>query len=231
MKDLLIVLASFFAPLLHVNDVTAQKSDSCNVLKPEIAGIYHGKCKRGLAHGYGVAIGVDKYEGYFIRGKPYGYGIYTWKNGDVYEGKWALGVKNGNGKLIKIKSDSIIVGRWYKDRLILHNENIFSDYSIQLKQNVEKVIIIPNLGGVKNTIEVEFIRGTNKFRLMDDLMLLGNTGGVEVGSSFLGFTNVVFPFEGNINYSAVDKMGKSEVICTLRFMITKPGSWLVKLYF
>ncbi|BDX38755.1 hypothetical protein CYCD_21100 [Tenuifilaceae bacterium CYCD] len=216
---------------LGENLIFAQNADSCRVLKPEISGYYKGHCKRGLAHGRGVAIGIDRYEGEFVRGKPYGYGIYTWANGDVYEGQWALGVKNGNGKLIKVKSDSIIVGRWYKDKFISLTDRAFSDYYIQLKQNVERVIIVPQIGGVENTIEIVFIRGSSQFHVMDNLILSGSSGSVLSNSTFVGFENVVYPFEGSASYTSINKLGTSPLNCTLKFTIIKQGSWLVKVYF
>jgi len=35
----------------------------------------------------------NRYEGDFKAGKPHGKGIYTWANGEVYEGEWACGLK------------------------------------------------------------------------------------------------------------------------------------------
>jgi len=46
--------------------------DDCKVLIPEISGQYVGKCKKGLAHGKGLAIGIDRYEGSFKKGYPEG---------------------------------------------------------------------------------------------------------------------------------------------------------------
>jgi len=37
----------------------------------------------------------NKYEGEFYNGKPHGKGIYTWANGEVYEGEWMVGLKEG----------------------------------------------------------------------------------------------------------------------------------------
>lgn len=38
-----------------------------------------------------------KYQGQFKNEKRQGFGIYTWKNGNVYEGEWVDGGKNGLG--------------------------------------------------------------------------------------------------------------------------------------
>ena len=58
----------------------------CKVLKPEIAGIYSGDCKKGLANGKGIAEGIDKYEGKFKDGLPHGNGTYQYANGEIYQG-------------------------------------------------------------------------------------------------------------------------------------------------
>ena len=34
---------------------------------------------------------------YSLKGKPYGKGIYTWSNGEIYDGEWANGLKHGSG--------------------------------------------------------------------------------------------------------------------------------------
>ncbi len=70
----------------------------CRVLDTDIQGEYTGECKKGLAEGYGVSIGEDKYEGHFRKGELSGKGKYTWSNGDVYQGNFRHGKMNGQGK-------------------------------------------------------------------------------------------------------------------------------------
>ena len=44
--------------------INAQTTD-CTVNKASISGFYTGECKKGLAHGMGIAQGTDRYEGHF----------------------------------------------------------------------------------------------------------------------------------------------------------------------
>jgi hypothetical protein len=37
----------------------------------------------------------NKYEGDFKNSKPHGKGVYTWINGENYEGEWKVGLKEG----------------------------------------------------------------------------------------------------------------------------------------
>lgn len=46
-----------------------------------------------------------------MNGKPHGKGVYTWANGEVYEGEWVNGLKEGQGIWKGIFGDSYI-GEW-----------------------------------------------------------------------------------------------------------------------
>jgi len=56
-KLILLTLVAIFMPAF----LFAQ--EACLVLKPQIANRYDGECKNGLAHGKGIASGLDRYEG------------------------------------------------------------------------------------------------------------------------------------------------------------------------
>lgn len=43
--------------------------------------------------------GGDVFEGYFLNGKKNGHGKYIWANGDVFDGNWVDGKRNGKGKV------------------------------------------------------------------------------------------------------------------------------------
>ena len=45
--------------------------------------------------------GGDVFEGYFLNGKKNGHGKYTWADGDTYEGEWKNDKRCGRGKLIQ----------------------------------------------------------------------------------------------------------------------------------
>ena len=52
----------------------------------------------------------SKYSGYIKQMKPHGEGIFTWTNGDMYNGHWIEGKKNGFG-MFKDKY-GLYVGNW-----------------------------------------------------------------------------------------------------------------------
>ncbi len=87
----------------------ADNAIQCRVLDKDIQGTYTGECKNGLAEGYGVSIGKDKYEGYFHKGELNGKGKYSWGKGqwegDIYEGGWKNGLMHGMGKYIYANGD------------------------------------------------------------------------------------------------------------------------------
>jgi hypothetical protein len=77
---------------------SAQESQKCAVVDPELRGSYTGACKDGYAHGYGEARGTAEYSGEFRDGRKHGKGVKTWpSSGDRYEGYFADDRKEGTG--------------------------------------------------------------------------------------------------------------------------------------
>jgi hypothetical protein len=104
---------------LAVFPLGASGQTACRVLDPELAGVYRGGCKDGLAEGYGEAKGVlaegygeakgaaegfgeakgaAEYRGDFHAGRKHGKGVKTWPSGDRYEGEFVEDRKEGAGK-------------------------------------------------------------------------------------------------------------------------------------
>jgi len=83
--------------IFMVLSVLANAQNECKVLVPELSGSYFGKCKKGLAHGKGKALGIDSYDGNFRKGLPHGGGVYKWENGAIYDGDWREGLRDGKG--------------------------------------------------------------------------------------------------------------------------------------
>lgn len=106
----------------------------CKVLIPEIADKYSGECKKGLAHGKGIAKGTDHYEGQFIKGLPEGEGVYTWANGIYYEGHWEEGLRHGEGRMVY--PDSVVSGIWKKDKYA--GKKVIAPYSIVSSMSVSR---------------------------------------------------------------------------------------------
>jgi hypothetical protein len=65
---------------------------TCAVADPKLQGHYQGDCQNGKAHGSGMAIGKDKYEGEFVQGLPQGKGTYTWADGESFVGSFDKGI-------------------------------------------------------------------------------------------------------------------------------------------
>lgn len=67
---------------------------------------YDGETKDGLPHGFGRLLNsynMSIFEGDWLKGKPTGYGILYYANGDVFWGEFANGKPNGNGSFLSDK--------------------------------------------------------------------------------------------------------------------------------
>jgi hypothetical protein len=93
-------------------------SQQCEVETKNLIGTYSGECKKGKAHGKGIAKGTDMYDGEFKSGLPDGPGTYTWNNKNFFAGKYVKGLREGKGVMTYKKEkgqDSVVEGFWKKD--------------------------------------------------------------------------------------------------------------------
>jgi len=199
--------------------------DSCKVLIPEISGSYLGDCKRGFAHGKGIAIGIDRYEGEFSRGLPNGKGTYSWANGFIFRGEWSKGVKEGKGELVYItaRGDSVVTGIWQNDQYI--GEKKIPSFNVIRKDNLLSCEFRRIDDG--NEIIIKFMmKGQINSRIIG-LMMNYSSGSYFKSGIYEGLQNVYFPLDLSIIYATINpvSMGAFEVIfeCT----ITEPGKWMV----
>mgnify|MGYP001037214493 CR=1 FL=1 len=211
---------------LSVNYAVSQTNhNECKVLKETISDFYKGGCKKGLAHGSGVAKGTDSYEGKFKKGLPHGYGKYVYKNGDYYQGRWKNGLRHGTGiQYVAAKSEKIN-GIW-KDGTFI-KEIIEPDYKVLQKRGVEDVKIVENIGGEKGSIEIYFKRDGNTRRLFNRLTLSGNSGNIQKSFVQTGFFGVWFPFEGSVDFEVPNRTETVVFQCFVEFKINKEGAWKV----
>jgi hypothetical protein len=209
--------------LISGSYVYAQQSD-CKVLLSEIAGSYSGDCRKGLAHGNGIAQGEDRYEGHFSRGLPNGKGIYTWSYGDYYEGQWKKGIREGAGKMVS--KDSTITGFWKSDKYI--GERPFSPYKITRSMSVSRSSFSKRM--VKaNEINIKIYQAGTYNRTVSNLTTNYSNGAAystgDLGG--MGVQNVTFPIDVKIKYTTLNKIESTQYDVIFEFTITDPGSWEV----
>jgi len=217
----------------------AYSQNNCKVLKPGIDSTYTGDCKQGLANGQGTASGVDRYTGEFKKGLPDGTGTYIWINGDKYEGQWKKGLRDGSGKYTTAYNgrDSVITGIWQSDKYI--GEESIKPYVILFRNGVTRVSCI-RTGDQPLRVSYKFTRGgtsSEHTSPISNLLLQGSSGSESSSSSYFGFDDVTFPFEGKITFSAPSALSSpgSQSAVTLNYelnlVINQPGAWMVTIFY
>ena len=98
-KSKLTLMKKIITAIILVFAINISYGQDCKVITESLQGTYEGDCKKGLAHGKGIAKGIDTYEGSFKKGLPNGTGKYTWSSGATYDGAWKKGQRDGFGIL------------------------------------------------------------------------------------------------------------------------------------
>lgn len=215
-----ILIVSLFASTIFAQE-------DCKVLLPSIGVTYTGSCKKGLADGQGVAIGVDNYKGEFKKGYPDGKGTYIWASGATYIGVWAKGLRDGEGKYIfkYMDRDSVLAGQWKDDKYI--GVRALPPYIIEYRNNIGRITCVRT--GDRPYVRYAFSR-TN----VDNVFLQGSSGmeNVNLGASgFTGYEQVTFPFKGIVKFSAPSATMATIMACELRLTINQPGAWVITISF
>jgi hypothetical protein len=82
---------------------------------------WSGDAKSGYAFGEGLLTWyhhkkeVSSYQGFMKHGKPEGFGIYKFADGDIYAGQWKSGLRHGEGKQW-FKDGRFYSGLWENDK-------------------------------------------------------------------------------------------------------------------
>ena len=76
----------------HPSNLPRIPKQACAVSISKLRAHYSGGCQNGKAHGSGLAIGKDIYEGEFTNGLPHGQGTYTWADKNCFTGQFMNGV-------------------------------------------------------------------------------------------------------------------------------------------
>ena len=220
MKSILVALVlTFISIYAYCQDISEP------VLKKELAGKYEGELKKGLAHGEGIATGLDNYTGHFIKGFPEREGTYIFSNGDVYYGEFLRGLFSGKGSLTikKASGDSIVEGYWEAGKYV--GKTMVAPYEISNKTGSVNPSIINS--GEGNKVEIVVFDPYNKY-IIPQIMAMGQFTQQTYYARNL-FAEAVFPLTFDIRYSCTNKMRSGMVDSTIRIKINKPGNWQITL--
>lgn len=222
MKKYFYILGIISLMTAYGTEVKAQpESPDCKVLLEAISDEYSGKCKDGLAHGKGVAKGKDTYKGRFKNGLPHGKGLYIWANNDYYHGDWKEGKKHGKGIHYIADEEKTFREIWREDKLIKRTPTL---YSIGKKVNVNYVKIKKNQEALKGTILVKLKVHPDK-RYRDTVELTGSSGYNIAGADEWVFSNVTFPFQGEVAFRVRGNRFVVTERCIVEFTIYQPGAY------
>jgi hypothetical protein len=208
-----------------LSPVTAQ--ENCKVLLSSISGTYEGRCKKGFAHGNGVAKGKDTYEGSFKKGLPDGRGTYTWSTGERYVGEWKEGLRDGIGTYYYWEDGDKLVksGMWIDNQYVGHAQerpevkNIMGieRYDFQRQGDGNRVQITTYINGIHNVD-------------LEDLIFHGSSGSMFISGGTMGYEGIVFPFKCILTYYSWNRLKTQRVYTRFEFEITQPGRWQVTLH-
>jgi hypothetical protein len=205
------------------NEIFAQTTD-CKVNMPSISGTYLGGCKKGLAHGKGVAQGIDRYEGDFIKGLPGGAGKYTWASGVYYEGKWKNGLREGEGKMVY--PDSVVTGIWQKNEYMGIKQ--IPPYVIITSMSVARSSINRSAGKLDG-VKIRIMQGGNDSFTVEDFSMVYDSGSEYRSGNYYGIENVIFPVTVKVKYRQWNQLMSAQFNVIFEFVINQPGSWDVVL--
>lgn len=203
------------------NSIKAQDLD-CLVKDTSLIGEYNGECKNGLAHGKGVAKGINIYSGNFKKGIPHKFGRYTWMSGDYYEGNFKNGKRNGFGKLVytENRERKILEGYWNNDKYIGEFEKTSDMYQVIRSFNITRSQFVrTNTEG--NHILIRFVSTVE----VSNFSMMGSSGTSNDFQDYLEFRDVEYPFEGYIRYNSPNKANTGVFMKELKFKLLAKGNW------
>jgi hypothetical protein len=200
-------------------NLQAQVTD-CKVIKSEISGTYEGGCKNGLAHGKGIAQGIDRYEGGFVKGLPSGKGTYRWASGIYYEGEWRKGLKDGEGKMVY--PDSIVTGLWKEDNYM--GKKAIAPYKIISSMSVSRYTFVRS-ASKSDGIKIRLMQAGNDNVSVEDFSLAYDSGSEYRSGNYYGIENVRYPLTVKVKYRSWNQLLTSQFNVIFEFVIYQPGSW------
>ena len=232
MKNFLICL------FLSLTCICSYSQSSCEV-ESDIFSSYDGECKKGLAHGRGVAAADSlSYEGEFRKGYPDGEGILKLRNGNVFKGEFKDGNVYGLGQMISTEGEPLQEGYWkgsMTDFMYMGSDkSALSGYKILADDNLNQAQV--RISNAENETEVIRIRLSDpKNRSISGINIDERTSGQIAKStltnsrSFIELTSVKFPFIGTLRYSVSNQSGNFSIPVILKVEIIEPGDWTISI--
>lgn len=106
-------------------------------------------------------------------------------------------------------------------------ERVPAAAGITMKRNVTRATITQRTTDGYN-IEVILKDAGLPVQGLEDLQLAGSSGGLVTTGSYLGFDNVVYPFEGTIRFKSPNKLRSVVYERLVTFKVEQPGNWVVR---
>ena len=207
------------AVFIFGNHVYSQQS-GCRVTIAEISGSYSGGCKNGLAHGRGIAWGIDCYDGQFFKGMPDGKGIYKWANGTYFEGQWENGMKEGYGKMVY--GDSVVTGYWKRDKY--QGTKLIPSFTIVNSRSVSRSTITKSVDTV-NGVRIKILQGGIDNTTIEDFSLAYDSGGEYRMANTYGIQNTSVPLHVKVTYLTWNQLHSVQYEVLFEFTVNDPGTW------
>ncbi len=201
----------------------------CKVLMPEISGSYKGKCKKGMANGKGLAVGIDIYEGRFSKGLPDGTGKYTWADGRIYKGSWSEGIRKGQGTMIypRAGEDSIVAGIWNDD--VYLGPVPLPPYKIDRSMSVVRSSI-RKINDMGSGVRIGIFLGGNYNVEIQDFSMVSDTGSPMMLGQRYGIENAIVPYSVTIRYRTWNHLRTQQHDVYFDFTINEPGTFEVTIH-
>jgi len=213
-KGVLLLIAIISGTYVHAQPST------CKVLMESISATYSGKCRKGLAHGMGIAQGIDHYRGQFNKGLPNGQGIYTWSDGSYYDGQWKAGMKEGKGKMIF--ADSVVTGFWKNDQFV--GEMVDAPYKVIYSLSVPRYSFSKS-SPAGYLIRLRIMQGGSDNATIEDFSLAYTSGDEYRNGPYFCVQNITFPVDVKVKYRAWNQLRTSQFNVIFEFTISEPGTW------
>ncbi|EJF09468.1 hypothetical protein [Pontibacter sp. BAB1700] len=80
-----------------------------------------------------------------------------------------------------------------------------------------------------NMIDVIVMQSGRVLRNLEDVQLAGSSGNQLASQNFVGFENMVIPFEGTVRFRASNQMGTATYDREVRFTIMEQGRWVLRI--